>query len=61
MKVKIDRNLCIGCGACVTICPDVFELKDDEKVYVKDEKACERCDCKMAAQGCPVQAISIEM
>ncbi|MFC1651871.1 ferredoxin [Patescibacteria group bacterium] len=61
MKIKIDQNLCIGCGACVSLCPDVFELKEDGKANVKDEKACEKCDCKRAKEACPVQAISIEM
>lgn len=60
MKVKVDQNLCIGCGACVAVCPEVFELREDGKSHVKDEKGCEKCDCKMAKEGCPVQAISIE-
>ena len=56
---KVDKNKCIGCGACVAICPDVFELKDG-KSYVKNPAACEDCDCQAAADACPVEAISIK-
>jgi len=27
-KIKIDKNKCIGCGACVALCPAIFELKN---------------------------------
>ena len=29
MKVKVNRDACIGCGACAAICPDVFEIDDE--------------------------------
>ena len=29
MKVKVNKDICIGCGACAAIVPDVFELEDD--------------------------------
>uniref|UniRef100_A0A832GPC7 Ferredoxin n=1 Tax=Caldimicrobium thiodismutans TaxID=1653476 RepID=A0A832GPC7_9BACT len=44
----IDEELCIGCGTCVEICPEVFELGDNEKAYVKNQ----------AINPCPVSAIS---
>ena len=28
MKVKVNRDSCIGCGACAAICDDVFEIDD---------------------------------
>jgi len=31
MKVTIDRENCIGCGACEAVCPEVFQLADDGK------------------------------
>lgn len=52
--VKVDKEKCIGCGACVAICPDMFGLKDG-KSFVKDEKA--DCDAKAAAEACPTSAI----
>lgn len=56
----IDYDECIGCGSCVELCPDVFELnEDDNKAYVKAEGNCGTCDCQEAADICPTEAISI--
>ena len=35
MKVKVNKDACIGCGACASICPDVFELNDEGLSEVK--------------------------
>jgi len=37
MKVHINKELCVMCGSCVAICPEVFEMKDDGSVDVKAE------------------------
>ena len=29
MKANVDKNTCIGCGACTSICPEVFSIEDD--------------------------------
>ncbi|HFB84088.1 ferredoxin [Thermosulfuriphilus ammonigenes] len=57
-RLVVDRELCIGCGTCVELCPEVFELDEEEKSQVKDEEACSRCDCQEAIDTCPVEAIS---
>lgn len=55
--IIVDQNKCIGCGLCVTTCPDVFELADDGKSHVKDAAACAKCNCQEAIDGCPAEAI----
>ena len=57
-KPVVDWDLCIGCGSCVELCPEVFELKDD-KAYVKASDKCDTCNCKEAMEICPVEAITI--
>lgn len=57
-KVKIDTEICIGCGACVAICEKVFEMKGD-KAVVKKQKTNEP-NLKDAVESCPVKAIIIE-
>lgn len=54
----VDYDLCEGCGSCAEVCPEVFEIRDDEKAYVIGD--CSNCDCEEAAGICPTEAITIE-
>ncbi|RJQ13974.1 MAG: ferredoxin [Nitrospiraceae bacterium] len=58
-KPVVDYDACTGCGTCVEICPEVFELGDDGKAFVKAEDKCDTCDCQEAADTCPSEAITI--
>ena len=63
MKINIDQQKCIGCGSCLAVCPDFFELRDDNKAYLKEDKHgdIEDADCvQEAVEICPVQAIEVE-
>ena len=60
MKTVLIDDTCVGCGTCVEICPEVFEL-EGELATIKqgadlslDKKIIE------AAEACPVEAISYE-
>lgn len=61
MKPKIDRDLCIGCGACQALCPEVFKLDDGKSTVLEgvDYKA-NKEGIEKAIENCPVQAISWE-
>ncbi|HMK47059.1 MAG TPA: ferredoxin [Methanocella sp.] len=58
----IDKELCISCGNCVDICPDVFNWDVDDKAIVVDAGGCgTKCpDCQEAADSCPTNAITIQ-
>jgi len=58
MSIKVDQNLCIGCGACVSICPKVFKINENSKSSVISQDDIE-CGQK-AIESCPTQAISID-
>lgn len=59
MKVSVDPQKCIGCGACAATAPDIFEMGDDNKAHVK-VKETNSGSTKIAADACPVEAITIE-
>ena len=55
MTIKIDKEACIGCGLCASLCEDVFEMKNG-KAIVKAQK---KIPCvKEAINSCPTNAIS---
>jgi len=55
MAIKIDKEKCIGCGSCESVCPEVFKMEDDMKAHVKAQK---NLPCvKEAIEICPVNAI----
>jgi ferredoxin len=56
----VDYELCVGCGSCVEVCPEVFEVRDDQKCWVIGPDKCNTCDCQQAADLCPSQAIKLE-
>ena len=58
MNVTIN-NSCIGCGACESICSDVFEVNDVARVRDECIPGCEDC-IKTAAEACPVYAIEVQ-
>jgi len=51
--MKVDAEKCIGCGACVSMCPDTFVMKDSKSKVISDK------DCEEAISACPVEAITV--
>jgi ferredoxin len=62
MKGYVDKDICIGCGLCADICPDVFSMDDDGKAIAADSEIPEDLiDSAKDAKGqCPVEAIKVE-
>lgn len=58
-KIIVDRNLCIGAASCIAIAPGVFELDDENKAVVYNEKGADAETILLAAQSCPTRAILI--
>ena len=61
MKVVVDYDLCESNAICMSVAPEVFEVRDDDFLYVLQEEPDESLRAKMeeAVQRCPKQAISI--
>ena len=58
MRIKIDRELCIGDGSCSSIAPKTFKLDLDGKAMVIDEFGDDDESINMAVESCPFQAIT---
>lgn len=61
-KVTVVKDLCIGSASCVAVLPEVFDLGEDGKAYVK-EGSVASADAEAildAARSCPVNAIIVK-
>lgn len=72
LRVKVDRELCIGAASCVAVAPNTFELDNEGKAVIKKKDgsmtsdlvdykdiADEEVNILNAAKSCPVNAIII--
>ncbi|MEW5899629.1 MAG: ferredoxin, partial [Bacillota bacterium] len=59
MRVQVDQDLCISCGTCIDLCPDVFSWNEDEKAQAIEEEIPEELenDAHEAVESCPTSAI----
>ena len=60
MKVRIDRDLCIGVSNCVAVAPSVFQLDEENKAVVLDPTSVDDKTLFEAAESCPENAVVIE-
>jgi len=63
LKVWVDKNLCIACGACIAVAPEVFKWGSDGKSeaikeILEDPELINKA--KEAASICPTGAIKTE-
>ena len=61
MKVVVDFDVCESNWLCQAAAPEVFEVRDDDFLYVLQEEPDESLRPKVeeAARVCPKQAITI--
>lgn len=61
MKITVDFDLCESNAICMDIAPTVFEVRDDDFLYVLNESPPSELWAKVreAADRCPKQAISL--
>jgi ferredoxin len=61
VRILVDRDLCESNALCMQAAPELFEVRDDDILYVLDESPGEdlRQKAESAARACPKQAIKI--
>jgi ferredoxin len=61
MRVSVDFDVCASTGACMQVCPEVFEVRSDGYLYILLEEPPEelRVNVTKAADMCPTAAITV--
>lgn len=69
MKTKVNKDVCIGCGACTVIADKIFQIGDDGLAEVistveENDKVMEVTDEENenvidASESCPTGAIEV--
>ena len=61
MRVVVNYDLCESNALCMGLAPEVFEVRDDDLLYVLDDEPAEELRAKViaAAEACPKTAIAI--
>jgi ferredoxin len=61
MRVVVDWESCESNALCMAAAPEVFEVRDDDLLYVLDEEPGEelRAKVEQAVRSCPKAALSI--
>jgi ferredoxin len=57
--ITVDRDRCIGSGACVFAAPDVFDLDDGGFAVVRPDARADEAGLLMAVDGCPTGALAL--
>lgn len=61
MRIVVDYTLCESNAVCMRLVPEVFEVRDDDRLYLKTERPPDalRARVEEAVRRCPKQALSI--
>lgn len=62
MKATVDREGCIECGLCPSVCPEVFRMGEDgpAEAYVNEVPQSAEKTAVEAQESCPVSVITVE-
>ncbi|MDD4102320.1 MAG: mercury methylation ferredoxin HgcB [Kiritimatiellae bacterium] len=58
VTLRLDREVCVGCGRCLEVCPHGVFSVDSGKARIDDRDAC--MECGACARNCPVGALYVK-
>ena len=56
-NVTVDADKCVGCGECVDVCPEVYEMTDGKSSPAHAEEC---LGCESCVEVCEHDAINVE-
>ena len=61
MRVVVDYALCESNAVCMRLVPEVFEVRDDDRLHLRVERPPEtlRARVEEAVRRCPKQALAL--
>ena len=62
MNLKVNKDKCIGCGMCVSMCEEIYTFDDDNQAKVIETPISKENEdkAKEAMENCPTGAIEEE-
>ena len=60
LDVRADRDKCMGSGNCAFHAPNTFDIDDEMKVVIVDPHGDPDDRLRLAVEGCPTLALSID-
>jgi len=63
VEIRIDEELCTGCGLCEETCPDIFKMDEDKDIAVLIKTDYDEYDdecIQEAVESCPSEAIATD-
>lgn len=55
--IHLDRDSCMDCGACLSLCPSGALYQDKDNTVLLDEDKCVYCE--LCVPACPVKALEL--
>lgn len=61
-RVYVNNELCTGCGLCASLCPDAFDMGENQKALPRHRDIPEyiETEYRIALENCPEGAISLD-
>jgi MinD superfamily P-loop ATPase len=56
-QIEVDKDECVSCGACLTLCPVEAITFDKESAITFDKEKCLGSPCGICVDACPARAI----
>ncbi len=60
MRVRIDREKCIGSENCIVSAPTVYQIDERDKAVLIDPDSVDDDTLLLSAESCPTEAIILE-